>query len=242
MEPKPHRKRSVWAWAWWSAGFAALAWLAARAWFAARFAARAWFAACSQPWIGRFAQPVLHPRRPYRRFFWKAYQNLSDVTHPKLSARRRLGPSARASDPTRTAFHPSAQCLAHRSAIHRLLANHRFTGIFRAFSRSGKTLCRPTQAHFVPVASHPETTHLTHLFSRNSPPPSPLQARIKIRDSLINFVTPKPLTNPPRPTLRGRSLTFTQKVPLYHLSHASDTPAKRSSPCPGGAAASLTPF
>ena len=161
MEPKPHRKRSVWAWAWWSAGFAA--------WLAAWLAARAWFAACSQPWLGRFAQPVLHPRRPYRQFFWKAYQILSDVTHPKLSARR--GPSARASDPTRTAFHPSAQCLAHRSASHRFSAHHRFSGISRAFFRSGKTLCRPTQAHFVPVASHPETTNLTHLFSRNFPPP-----------------------------------------------------------------------
>ena len=149
-----------------------------------------------------------------------------------MSARRGPGPSARASAPTRTAFHPSVQCLAHRSASHRFLANHRFSGISRAFSRSGKTLCRPTQAHFVPVASHPETTHLTHLFSRNLPPPSPLQARIKIRDSLINFATPKPITNPPRPTLRGRSLTFTQKVPLYHLFHTSDTPAKRFSPAP----------
>ena len=91
--PKPNRqpKWSVWAWAWFAV----------------------WLAACSQPWLGRFAQPVLHPRRPYRQFFWKAYQILSDVTHPKLSARRGPGPSARASDPTRTVFLPSTQCLAH---------------------------------------------------------------------------------------------------------------------------------
>ena len=91
--PKPNRqpKWSVWVWAWFAV----------------------WLAACSQPWLGRFAQPVLHPRRPYRQFFWKAYQILSDVTHPKLSARRGPGPSARASDPTRTTFLPSTQCLAH---------------------------------------------------------------------------------------------------------------------------------
>ena len=75
-------------------------------------------AACSQPWIGRFAQPVLHPRRPYRQYFWKAYQILSDVTHPKLSAHRGPGPSAHASHPTRTAFHPSTQCLAHLFSPH----------------------------------------------------------------------------------------------------------------------------
>jgi hypothetical protein len=76
-----------------------------------------------------------------------------------------------------------------------------FTIDFRPFSphspRSGKTFGCPTQAHFVPVASHPETTHQWQVLSRNFPLPISLHASRKRGGFLINSVTSPPKQAPP---------------------------------------------
>ena len=107
-----------------------------------------------------------------------------------------------------------------------------FTIDFRPFSphspRSGKTFGCPTQAHFVPVASHPETTHQWQVLYRNFPLPISLHASRKRGGFLINSVTPPPKQAPPTHpaespaesparSRRGRSLIFTQKGPVYHI-------------------------